>query len=272
MLEILSRAGELDRTMVVVTGDNGSPFPRAKANLYDAGCHAPLAIRWPAATAGGREVDDLVSLIDLAPTYLAAAGLPVPETITGRSLLPTLGGTGEGLVDPTRDQVLLGRERHTHARTDNLGYPARALRTANQLLIWNLTPDRWPAGDPDREAGFYDIDGGPTKSFMQAHRDELEVGRLWDLAVAKRPEFELYDLGPDPEQLHNLAAAQRERVQAMHASLKEELAAQGDPRMGLHGEVFDSYPRMATMRPQLGGFAEQGRYNPALLQPGQRTW
>lgn len=272
MLALLEQRGELDRTIVVVTGDNGAPFPRAKANLYDAGCRAPLAIRWPEATAGGRVVDDLTSLIDLMPTWLEAAGLPVPETVTGRSLLPTLGATGDGLADPTRDHVLLGRERHTHARPDNVGYPARALRTANHLLIWNQQPDRWPAGDPDRNSGYYDIDPGPTKTFMMAHRDEPEVGRLWDLAVAKRPEFELYDLGHDPEQLVNVAAAQPERVQAMHESLLAQLTAQGDPRVGPQGEIFDSYPRIASMRPQLGGFAAAGQYNPAFLQPGQKTW
>jgi len=272
MLALLEQQGQLDRTIVVVTGDNGSPFPRAKANLYDAGCRAPLAIRWPEATGGGRMVDDLTSLIDLMPTWLEAAGLPTPETVTGRSLLPTIVATGDGLIDPTRDQVLFGRERHTHARPDNVGYPARALRTANHLLIWNRQPDRWPAGDPARNSGYYDIDGGPTKTYMMEHRDDPEVGKLWDLAVARRPEFELYDLGEDPDQLVNVAAAQPERVQAMHESLRTKLTAQGDPRVGPHGEIFDSYPRIAPMRPQLGGFAEQGQYNPAFLQPGQKLW
>ena len=274
MLDALERAGELDRTIVVVTGDNGLPFPRAKANLYDAGCRAPLAIRWPELTGGGRTVDDLTSLIDLAPTYLAAAGLEQPETITGRSLRPTLGGMGEGLVDATRNHVLLGRERHTHARRDNLGYPARAIRTADHLLIWNLKPALWPAGDPDGDSGYYDIDGGPTKSSMMEHRDDPEVGKLWELAVGKRPEFEFYDLTNDPDQLVNRIddPAYRTKVEALSATLQGQLAAEGDPRMGEHGDIFDSYPRIANMRPQLGGFAEQGLYNPAFLQPGQTTW
>jgi len=47
LIEALEKAGELDNTIVVVTSDNGMPFPRAKANLYDWGVRMPLAIRWP---------------------------------------------------------------------------------------------------------------------------------------------------------------------------------------------------------------------------------
>src|SRR6266540_3813555 len=73
MLKLLEDAGQLDQTLVVVTSDNGFPFPRGKATCYDAGTRMPLAIRLPARSRGGRELDDLVSLTDLAPTFLEAA-------------------------------------------------------------------------------------------------------------------------------------------------------------------------------------------------------
>ena len=75
MLELIEQAGQLDNTLVVITSDNGMPFPRAKANLYDLGTRMPLAIRWPKQVPGGRTVDDFVNLTDLAPTFLEAAGL-----------------------------------------------------------------------------------------------------------------------------------------------------------------------------------------------------
>jgi len=75
MLDLLEAAGELENTLVVVTSDNGMPFPRAKANLYEYGTHAPLAICWPARVKGGRVVNDLISFVDFAPTFLEAAGL-----------------------------------------------------------------------------------------------------------------------------------------------------------------------------------------------------
>ncbi len=73
MLATLERQGELDNTLIVVTGDNGLPFPRCKSNLYDLGTNVPLAARWLGRMPGGRVVEDFVSLQDLAPTFLEAA-------------------------------------------------------------------------------------------------------------------------------------------------------------------------------------------------------
>ena len=53
LLDRLAAAGELENTLVVVTGDHGMPFPRCKANLYDSGVHVPLAISWPAKVPAG---------------------------------------------------------------------------------------------------------------------------------------------------------------------------------------------------------------------------
>ena len=62
ILAALERAGELDNTIVIVTSDNGLPFPRAKATVYDGGVRVPLAIRWPGVAKPGTTVDALVSL------------------------------------------------------------------------------------------------------------------------------------------------------------------------------------------------------------------
>ncbi|MCA9417531.1 MAG: sulfatase, partial [Candidatus Omnitrophica bacterium] len=162
MLDLLEERGELDNTLVVVTSDNGMAFPRAKANLYEYGLHMPLAVMWPEKVSGGREVQDLISFTDFAPTFLEAAGLPSEPAMTGRSFLDLLTTKEEGIVDPSRKFVLSGRERHTHARPDNRGYPARSIRTQDYLLIWNLNPDLWPAGNDLGPEGFYDIDGCPS--------------------------------------------------------------------------------------------------------------
>ena len=87
MLDLLEERGELDDTIVVVTSDNGMAFPRAKATVYEYGAHMPLAIRWGARVAPGRTVEDFVSHRDFAPTFLEAAGLPIPADMTGRSLM-----------------------------------------------------------------------------------------------------------------------------------------------------------------------------------------
>src|SRR5690606_10094023 len=75
MIRFLKEKGELDNTIIVVTSDNGMSFPSAKANLQEYGTHVPLAICWPSKMKGNRTVNDLVSLIDLAPTFMEIAGI-----------------------------------------------------------------------------------------------------------------------------------------------------------------------------------------------------
>ncbi len=241
LIKALEQAGELDNTLVVMTGDNGMPFPRCKSNLYDRGTHVPLAVRWPARVAGGRIVRDFISLSDLAPTFLAAAGLEPTDMMTGRNFLDVLTSGKSGQVDPQRTLVFTGMERHTTGRAGGVGYPMRAIRTHDHLYIRNFKPDRWPAGDPEV---YRDIDNSPTKTYMMEHRDEPAVKRLFELAFHKRPAEELYDLGKDPNQLENVAGRPQyaEVRKALADELMARLTATGDPRALGGGDVFDTYP------------------------------
>ena len=266
MLDMLSDAGELDNTIVIVTSDHGmGGFAHAKANLYEYGVHVPLAIRWGAMPRADRKIDDLVNLIDLTATIYEATGVEPPQAypIAGRSLHDILLGSGEGLVDPSRDAVFLGRERHTSARHDNLGYPMRAIRTHEFLLIRNFAPDRWPAGAPqtldqnnqltpitDPHRAFADIDGSPTKNFMLAHRDHPDYRDFFLRTVGKRPEFELFDIRKDPGCLRNLASdpAFAETRDKLAARLEAHLRETGDPRIvGPDPDIFESYPRFGNI-------------------------
>ena len=241
IIKAIEDAGELDNTLVVVSGDNGLPFPRCKSNLYDTGTNVPLAVRWPAKVKGGRVVEDFVSLTDLCPTFLEAAVLKPLECMTARSFMNVLAAKSGGQVDATRDHVLTGMERHANARAGNVGYPMRAYRTAEYLYIRNFAPDRWPAGDPE---AYRDIDGGPTKSYMLAHREDPAVKPLFELACGKRPAEELYDLKADPAQLKNVAGdpAYAETLKKLSAALTAELKATGDPRIVGGAEIIDTYP------------------------------
>ncbi|MBD3288519.1 sulfatase-like hydrolase/transferase [candidate division KSB1 bacterium] len=266
MLDELEKIGELDNTIIVVTSDNGMPFPRAKANNYEYGIHMPLAVRWGDRMEAGRVVDDLISFVDFAPTFLEAAGIKIPEEMTGRSFLDILVSDTQGIVDTTRTHILTGRERHTHARPDNLAYPIRAIRTHDYLYIWNVKPDRYPAGNPSGSGepeGFHDIDPCPTKTYLLENRNDKTVKKYFELAVAKRPEEELYDIKNDPECIHNLAAAPEFKsiAKKLRAELEKELTEQGDPRMLGYGDIIESYPRYSHMR-DFKGFKKQGEYNP----------
>jgi N-sulfoglucosamine sulfohydrolase len=261
MLKTLEAAGELENTLVVSTSDNGMAFPRAKATMFEYGFHLPLAVSWPAEFRGGHTVDDIVSFSDFAPTFLEAAGVAAPQLVTGRSFLDVLRADKSGRVDQTRNSAFSGRERHSHSRFDNLGYPSRALRTHDYLYIRNFAPDRYQAGDPD---GFYDIDASPSKSYIVDNRDDPEVKSFFEMTCGKFPAEQLFDIKTDAACLTNLAdeAAHADAKAALVKEFDETLTAMGDPRMTGSGDVFESYPRVSRMRPELGGFAERGTYNP----------
>ena len=165
---------------------------------------------------------------------------------------------------------MTGRERHSHARADDVGYPARAIRTHEYLYILNLKPDRWPAGDPVPEGspiwpGYHDIDNGPTKSFILDHKSSFPVH--FALGYEKRPEEQLYNIGTDPGCIKNLSndPAYQSIKTDLKKQLLKELKKQGDPRIKGTGDIFDSYPRFGAMR-DLEGFREQGKYNPAFMK------
>ena len=262
LVKRLEAAGELENTLIFVTGDHGMPFPRCKGNVYDCGARVPLAARWGAKVPGGRTVTDFVSLTDIAPTLLAAAGLPVPEEMTGRSLLPILTGDKQGRVDAKRDHVLVGRERHVPGQEgSSAGYPVRALRNDRYLYIRNFEPDRWPAGTPDytkawfKNAWLADCDNGPTKTYLWEHRDDPAVKAKYDLCFAKRPAEELYDLEQDPEQLRNVAAepTYADAKRKLAEQLTAELTQLKDPRVVGGGEKFDEYEYLGGAPTWTGG-------------------
>src|SRR5690606_19727348 len=99
----------------------------------------------------GRQIDAFVSLTDLAPTFLEAAGLEVPQVMTGQSLQPIFANDEEAMAQQQRDFIVTGRERHAAAQEmpSLEGYPSRAFRTHRWLYIANLEPDRWPVGVPE---------------------------------------------------------------------------------------------------------------------------
>jgi arylsulfatase A-like enzyme len=252
-LEIVEAMGEMDNTIIVITGDNGWPFPRAKSNLYDPGVHVPLAIQWPERIRKGRVVDDFVSFIDLGPTFLEAAGTKPLDVMSGRSLMSIFESDKSGVVDTGRDHVLTGKERHTPAQANHMGgTPMRAIRNKNYLYIHNFKPDRWPAGDPNtsmRGPALSDIDGGPTKTYIVEHKDDPQGRRHYELACGKRPADELYDLRRDPYQLNNVAAdpAYGSILRALNEQLMTELTVAQDPRVLGQGDVFETYRYYGSM-------------------------
>jgi uncharacterized sulfatase len=264
LIKRLEEIGELDNTIIVVSGDHGPPgFSNGKTNLYTYGTAVPLAIRWPGKGKPGRVVTDFVNLMDLAPTFCEAGGVTPPEVMTGRSLVPVLDSDKDGRVDPKRDHVVTGRERHVHdTREGMLPYPQRAIRTDDFLYIRNFKPDRWPMGTPtgitddgapsidelanNTRVTLSDMDAGPTKAWIVRHRNDTDADgkHYYDIAFAKRPEEELYDLRNDPDEVKNVASdpAHAERKQALSEWMMAILKDAKDPRVLGDGSTFDKPP------------------------------
>lgn len=263
MIKLLEERGELENTIIIVTSDNGMPFPRAKSTLYNYGVHMPLAVRWgEGITKPGRVVDDFVNHIDFAPTFLDAAGVEIPAEMSGRSMMKLFQSGKSGTIDDTRDMTVVGLERHVWARRDGKPYPRRAIYTKDYSYIINYEPDRWPMGGPDygsSHQGLYgDTDAGPSKSYFIENRNDKSVSHLFDLSFGKLPGEELYLIQEDPSQMTNVAydESYSEIKTLLKNRMEEYQRLTGDPRV--NGESpWDDYPFYADEKYLKGKYLEE---------------
>lgn len=243
-LEALETRKLLENTAFFYTSDNGWQMPRGLANCYDTGTHVPMAVRWGKRIQPGSRVEAFVSLTDLAPTFLEIAGLQALPEMTGRSALGLLLGQAPAQA---RDQVFLERERHANVRRRDLSYPIRGVRNRDYLYLWNLRPERWPAGDPQpyfAVGAFGDVDGSRAKEYILAHAADPAIRPFFERSFGPRPAEELFDLRQDPGQLKNVAA------DPQYAGIRKELREQveswmresADPRVDQACDPWDRYP------------------------------
>jgi len=269
MLKILEKKGLLDYTLILVTADNGMPFPRAKGNAYELSNHLPLTIVWPRGIKDpGRTLSDFVSFTDFAPTFLDLAGISEKQSgmqkMEGKSLMPVFDGTPKGKF---RNFMVIGKERTDLGRPDDVGYPIRGMVTENYLYLRNYHPERWPAGNP--ETGYMDADGSPTKTYILNDRRINRKSRYWELCFGKWPAEELYRLPDDRECLNNLsgekemAGVKKKLVKEMTRKLKRD----GDPRMFGHGDVFDTYPYSQGIRNFYNRFMSGEKLKAGWIEP-----
>jgi arylsulfatase A-like enzyme len=191
ILEQLEQDGLAEETIVFFWSDHGRGLPRCKRWPYDSGLHVPLIIRWPGRIRPGSTCDDLVNLIDLAPTLLSLAGVKIPSYIQGRVLLGHR-------KDRPRRYVFGGRNRMDLSSNDYI----RTVRDKRYRYIRNFTPEV-----PYAQR----IDYMEKMPIMQEWRRLHAEGRL---TGAQKPFFhhpkppeELYDFHTDPYEVNNLAAS-----------------------------------------------------------------
>lgn len=246
MLDTLESKGELSNTLVVVTSDNGMPFPRVKGQEYELSNHLPLAIMWPDGISNpGRTVDDYISFVDFAPTFIEAAQVSWDSTgmqpSPGKSLMNLFVSGASGIVDASRDHVLIGKERHDVGRPNDWGYPIRGIVKDNMLYLHNFETSRWPGGNP--ETGYLNCDGSPTKTEVLQARTNPAIEQYWKLSFGKRQGEEMFNVKGDAFCVKDLSALPEfaNLKNELKDQLFSELRTQGDPRMFGNGKLFDDY-------------------------------
>ena len=216
VLDIIKDRAGLENTLIIFMGDNGMAFPSGKGCLHDPGLNVPLLAWWPGVIKPGGDSRVLISGEDIAPTCLQAAGLPVPDRMSGVSFLPLL----KGETFQARHYVFGERGPHggatftEHTLASSVDY-SRSVRSDRYKLIYNVTPNLPYA--PVDSAG----DPG-WQGMIAAHQQSLLASEFETLYfTSPRPVYELYDLETDPSELHNLAG-EKDTV-AIQTGLREAL-------------------------------------------------
>jgi N-sulfoglucosamine sulfohydrolase len=207
MLAQLEEDGLAENTVVMIWSDHGEGLPRRKRWPYASGLRVPLIVRWPGRIEPGEVSQEVVSTLDLGPTVLSLAGLPVPRHLQGRVFL----GEGAGETPPRR--YAFG----TRDRYDEFYDCMRTVCDARYTYVRNLCPE---------------LPRAQWNDYLNRHPAQQELWRLHragQLAPAaesfffasSRPPEELYDRENDPHELRNLSddPAHRAKLRELRAAL-----------------------------------------------------
>ncbi len=189
VVDELQHQGILENTLIMILADNGRPFPRAKTRLHDSGMKTYLIAHWPKGILSpGQSSASLVSAIDLAPTFLGAAGIEVPPSFQGVSLLPIFASPAATV------------RQHTFSEHNWHDYEAhgRAVRSAGYLYIRNHRPQLAWQGPADS------VRSPSHQSLLIAQAAGSLTGAQAEVLWMPRPREELYRIDDDPDQLRNL--------------------------------------------------------------------
>ena len=206
ILRQLESDGLADNTIVFYWSDHGDGVPRSKRSLYDSGLRVPLMIRWPkmSPAIAGSVNDQLVSMIDLAPTVLALAGVEIPTHLQGRVLVGTNAARAPEFVFGARDRMDIEYDM------------MRSARDRQFLYVRNFAPELPYAGHI-----IYRNQSAIMQEWfrLQAERALTGAAALW--MRTSRPAEELYDTTADPHQIRNLAAdmAHRQTLERMRKAV-----------------------------------------------------
>lgn len=204
VVEELKSQQIFDNTLIFILADNGRPFPRAKTRLHDSGMKTYLIAHWPQGIdSPGKPSSSLVSTIDLAPSYLEAAAVELPDTFQGVSMLPIL-KTAETTI-----------RRHAFSEHNWHDYEAhgRAVRSGGYLYIRNHRPQLAWQGPADS------VRSPSHQSLLAANALNALNAIQAEVLMVPRPIEELFRTADDPDQINNLVDSLADKA------IKKRLAA-----------------------------------------------
>lgn len=285
IMQTLRDRNLIKNTLVILTSDHGMPFPRVKGDQYEQANHVPMAMLWEGKMISkGRIINDFVSFIDLAPTILEAAGIDWQTSgmhpATGKSIMNMITSDKSGHIEPERNFVLVGKERHDTGRPKDVGYPIRGIYKDSMLYIKNYEIDRWPSGNP--ETGYLNSDASPTKTAILNMRRNGEDKYFWKLNFGKRVSEELYNIKQDPYCMDNLARNKNFSTtkEALKLEMETKLTEQNDLRMQGYGHLYEQNPLsggknyyddfMAGKKP-VAGWVIESDYEPVYVDGDGNT-
>ena len=235
LLESLERNGLVENTLVMVISEQGASFPFAKWTCYEMGLASGMIVRWPGKIKSGSRSDALVEYVDIAPTFLDAAGLKTPTTMDGQSFLAVLIGE-----KTEHKQYTYGIQTTRGIANGSKNYAVRSAATKTYRYIRNLNYTE-EFKDNCTELDAY------WKTWVEEASSGNRHAKDMTERYQHRPAEELYDVEKDPHCLINLADRPQYGAQKaeLSARLDAWMAAQGDK--GVETEAL-SFTRKAKAK------------------------
>ena len=257
VVQELTTQDVLDRTLILFISDNGRPFPRAKRWQTEEGMRTPWILHWPDGLQGsGKVCNQLVSVIDIAPTFLTLAGADTPESVQGRSFLPQVSDPNVRICDYVFSERNWQVE-FCHERALRYGSWSYYRNNAPELAHFGYVNATFPNY---RYAGYVDL-------WARHRTGEPLTPEQQSVFLKPRPKEQLFRLDKDPMEVQDLAGdpAHREILEQLRGVMDRWIDQTGDTIPPPNRRTPDRHDRLTGKRRFPGMHPGPERYE----RPGQ---
>lgn len=226
--DVLKKNQLEESTAIIVLDENGAGMPGGKWTTYDWGVRSACIMKWPKPYNKKLITSAISQYCDILPTLIDAAGGEIPSNLDGKSLMPVISQKSETHREFAFFLYNSGPE--------GPAYASRGVTDGHYKLIWNLTPENLYAVRTINGFDYGYVDKFEDRHVRKMYLSWLEKAGYNKTAnelvqrFRKRPEFELYDLNTDPEELVNLIDNLEfdKKVKELIAAMQNWMYEQGD--------------------------------------------